>query len=67
MGYDRNRQKNPEQQKARYLRAEKRETERQHIEVASVLLDLSSKANVPVSEPDLPSDSKLHVILKREF
>ncbi|XP_055997893.1 THAP domain-containing protein 1-like [Ostrea edulis] len=58
MGYDTIRQKNPDLRKARYLRAEKRETERQHIEVASALLDLSCKENLnmPVSDPDLPSD-----------
>ncbi|XP_055995310.1 uncharacterized protein LOC125661344 isoform X2 [Ostrea edulis] len=58
MGYDTIRQKNPDLRKARYLRAEKRETERQHIEVASALLDLSCKENLnmPVSDPDLPID-----------
>lgn len=54
MGYTKGNQINPEQRKARHLRAEKRESERQHHEVATALLDVSSQESI--TPPDLDSN-----------
>lgn len=55
MGYDKD-QHNPEQRKARLLRAEKRE--RKHNEVALPLLDEEATS----AEPELPGVFKFHLI-----